>query len=139
MTDSEQGSGAMMMVIILLLLSAMLLNATRRQLDDSLSLVADERLYFQQSSDAWSALAWGGRQSWASQIGWLCKTISSPAWRACLLEQEQRPALLRGDSGAGTIAFYQWMERRAAGRLSKIAHGWLDYCPLPEEGCRIDD
>ncbi|MGE9551574.1 DUF2509 family protein [Erwinia amylovora] len=136
----ERGSGAMIMVIVLLLMSAALLNATRRQVDDSLSLVADERQYFQQASRALSALAWGEQQSWPGQQGWQCKTLVSPAWRACLLEQEKLPVLLRGDGGSGTIAFYQWLERSTVGSLEKIAHGWLDFCPLPDEvGCEPDE
>ncbi|WP_233268365.1 DUF2509 family protein [Pantoea sp. BAV 3049] len=136
----EQGSGAMIMVIMLLLMSAALLNTTRRQLDESLSLVADERQYFQQASQALSALAWGEQQSWSPLLGWQCKTLASQAWRACLLEQEKLPVLLRGDSGAGTIAFYQWLERSSAGSLEKSAHGWLDFCPLSVEAeCEPDE
>ncbi|WP_336797332.1 DUF2509 family protein [Erwinia aphidicola] len=58
--ERQRGSGALLMVIIILLMGTLLLNATRRQLSDSLSLVADQRLYLQQQAAAASALAWGG-------------------------------------------------------------------------------
>lgn len=134
----EQGSGAMLMVIILLLLSAALLNATRRQMESSLSLLSGERVYYQQFSQAISALNWGGHQRWSPHAGWVCKTDDSSGWRACLLQQQ--PSLLRADGGEDTVVLWQWVEQNAAGELSKVPHGWLDFCPLAEETlCQPDE
>ncbi|KYP83536.1 hypothetical protein WB66_17295, partial [bacteria symbiont BFo1 of Frankliniella occidentalis] len=68
--ERQRGSGALLMVIIILLMGTLLLNATRRQLSDSLSLIADQRLYLQQQAAAASALAWGGRLRWGREAGW---------------------------------------------------------------------
>ncbi|MEW5288452.1 DUF2509 family protein [Erwinia papayae] len=140
MNRAEQGSGAMIMVIILLLMSAALLNATRHQMKDSLSLLAGERIGYQQSSEAVSALNWGMQQQWGDQMGWQCKVRGASGWRACLLQQQQQPALLRADSGSNTIAFWQWVQRSENGYLQAVPHGWLDFCPLTEERrCQPDE
>lgn len=126
------------MVIILLLMSAALLNVTRRQMENSLSLLSGERVYYQQVSQAISALNWGGHQRWSSHTGWVCKTVDSLAWRACLLQQQ--PSLLRADSGNGTVALWQWVEQSLTGDLKKVPHGWLDFYPLAEDKlCQPDE
>ncbi|WP_342754135.1 DUF2509 family protein [Pantoea sp. MBD-2R] len=134
MNSRQQGSGALIAVIILLLMSAMLLNATRQQAEDALSLVADERIWFQQASLAESALNWGRQRQWPEgEAGWQCQIESFFRWRACLLIEQER-VLLKGDSGAGTLAFYQWVSRvTGTGKLLAQPHGWLDYCPYTEE------
>ncbi|MCX8956875.1 DUF2509 family protein [Erwinia psidii] len=130
----------MIMVITVLLMSAALLNATRRQMEDALSLLVGEQAYYQQSSQAISALNWGEQQPWSEQTGWQCKTLNATGWRACLLQRRQSPSLLRADSGNGTIAFWQWMTRSTAGYLKKVPHGWLDFCPLTDEKlCQPDE
>ena len=130
----QRGSGALIMVILLLALSAALLNATRKQLDDGLSRVADEKVFLQQTSLAMSALSWGARQAWPVTKVWQCKHDVLAGWRACLTAVDSVGVLLRGDSGEGTVAHYQWGVR--SGERTKInvqPHGWLDYCPLAEE------
>ncbi|EOS95986.1 hypothetical protein ETR_05273 [Erwinia tracheiphila PSU-1] len=130
----------MIMVIMLLLMSAAMLNATRKQMEGALSLLAGERIFYQQSSQATSAMNWGGQQHWSALTGWQCKKNEASGWRACLLQQNHQPALVRADSGENTLAFWQWMERSEAGELKKVPHGWLDFCPLAEEKwCQPDD
>jgi len=132
--NAQQGSGALLMVILLLLMSAALLNATRRQMDASLSLVLDEKLYLQQASLAASALAWGKTAQWAAASEWRCRTMAATGWRACFKITAKGEALLRGDSGSDTLALYQWVTRNERnGILYQIPHGWLDFCPLPKE------
>ena len=138
---AQQGNGALLMVILLLLMSAALLNATRQQLDASLSLVADERLWLRQASLAASGLAWGRTEIWTAANLWQCRTAQDHAdWRACLKTISQDEALLRGDSGSDTVAFYQWVTRdEQNGSLRPQPHGWLDFCPLAkEEECLPD-
>ena len=130
----QRGSGALIMVILLLALSAALLNATRKQLDDGLSRVADERLFLQQTSLAMSALSWGLRQTWPVTKGWECKVDALAGWRACLTRVDDMDELLRGDSGEGTVTHYQWGVRSGeSAKINAQPHGWLDYCPLAEE------
>lgn len=134
----QRGSGALLMVIIILLMGTLLLNATRRQLSDSLSLVADQRLYLQQQASAASALAWGGRLRWDREAGWQCQQITAYAWRACL-QRLPSAILLRADSGPGTLAWYRWVAERAGNGVRALPHGWLDFCPLAEKGaCDVD-
>lgn len=134
----QRGSGALLMVIIILLMGTLLLNATRRQLSDSLSLVADQRLYLQQQASAASALAWGGRLRWDREAGWQCQQITAYAWRACL-QRLPSAILLRADSGPGTLAWYRWVVERAGNGVRALPHGWLDFCPLAEKGaCDVD-
>lgn len=142
MTDlpKQQGGGALIMVIILLALSAALLNATRKQLDDGLSRVNDERQFLQQRVQASSALSWGTRQRWPVAPEWQCQRENASGWRSCLLTVNDPRELLMGDSGPGTIAQYQWVARPGAMSLKPLPHGWLDYCPLAEEeGCYPDE
>lgn len=136
--ERQRGSGALLMVIIILLMGTLLLNATRRQLSDSLSLVADQRLYLQQQASAASALAWGGRLRWGREAGWQCQQITAYAWRACL-QRLPSAILLRADSGPGTLAWYRWVAERAGNGVRALPHGWLDFCPLAEKGaCDVD-
>lgn len=134
---AQQGSGALMMVILLLLMSAALLQATRRQMEQSLSLVVDEGGYLQQTSLAVSALRWGETERWPSVQRWSCRTANQSAWRACFIVLKTGGALLRGDSGSGTLAIYRWVKRNDENSaISALPHGWLDYCPLAsEESC----
>lgn len=141
MSVQQQGSGALIAVMILLLMSAMLLNATRQQAEDALSLVADERIWFQQASLAESALNWGRQLQWPQQkAGWQCQVESFFYWRACLFSEQNDRVLLKGDSGTGTLAFYQWVRRvDDTGKLLAKPHGWLDYCPFSEEKRCLSD
>ncbi|MEM6162138.1 DUF2509 family protein [Erwinia sp. P6884] len=137
-----QGGGALIGVLLLLAMSAALLNATRRQLDASLRLVADERQFIRQYSQAESALAWGRRQVWSRQEeDWQCKTNLHYGWRACISSVTAQRSLLSGDSGAGTLTHYQWLEAEdKAERLVPAPHGWIDFCPLtPPERCNRDE
>lgn len=129
--DAQRGSGALIMVIILLLTGTVLLNATRRQLSDSLSLVNDERFYIQQYARAASALAWGERLTWTDEAGWRCQVQQNYGWRACVLSQPTG-TLLRGDSGSGTLSLFRWVSHQPGGSVRAVPHGWLDYCPLPD-------
>ncbi|WP_428943939.1 DUF2509 family protein [Pantoea sp. FN060301] len=138
----HQGGGALIGVLLLLAMSAALLHATRRQLDASLRLVADERQFIRQYSQAESALAWGRRQDWSWQEpGWQCKTDLPYGWRACLNSVTAQRSLLSGDSGAGTLAHYQWLEADDKAKTRTPAlHGWIDFCPLtPPERCNRDE
>lgn len=136
--ERQRGSGALLMVIIILLMGTLLLNATSRQLSDSLSLVADQRLYLQQQAAAASALAWGGRLRWGREAGWQCQQFTAYAWRACL-QRLPSAILLRADSGPGTLAWYRWVAERAGNGVRALPHGWLDFCPLAEKGaCDVD-
>ncbi|WP_380183976.1 DUF2509 family protein [Kalamiella sp. sgz302252] len=122
------------MVILLLMMSAALLNATRRQMDASLSLVLDEKLYLQQASLAVSALAWGKTLRWAAASEWRCRTRAATGWQACFKITTKGEALLRGDSGSDTLALYQWVTRNERnGMLHPIPHGCIDFCPLAKE------
>lgn len=67
------------MVIMLLLMSAAMLNATRKQMEGALSLLAGERIFYQQSSQATSAMNWGGQQHWSALTGWQCKKMKLQA------------------------------------------------------------
>lgn len=138
---AQQGSGALLMVVLMLLMSAALLNATRRQLDASLNLVADERHYLRQASLAASGLEWGKTVKWAATAEWHCrKALHQPAGRACFKITEKDEALLRGDSGSNTLAFYQWVTRNEQnGSLYSQPHGWLDFCPLAKEEACLPD
>lgn len=133
--NTQQGSGALLMVILLLLMSAALLNATQRQLDASLNLVADERRYLQQASLAASGLEWGKTVTWPASTEWRChEARGQPVWRACFKITANGEGLLRGDSGSDTLAFYQWVTRNEQnGSLRQQPHGWLDFCPLAKE------
>lgn len=137
----KQAGSALLMVIVMLALSAALLDATRRQLDQSISRTGDERHYLHQTSQALSALAWGSQQAWPGSAGWQCRQERTAGWRSCLYEAESPPALLRGDSGTASVALYQWVTRnRESSRLAAVPHGWLDYCPLTEEErCNPDE
>lgn len=136
----QQGGGALIMVIILLALSAALLNATRKQLDDGLSRVNDERQFLQRTVQARSALSWGARQAWPVAPGWQCQRENTRGWRSCLLSVNEQRELLLGDSGPGTLAQYQWVARQQVMSLKALPHGWLDYCPqAEEEGCHPDE
>ncbi len=142
MSLRQQGSGALIAVILLLMMSAMLLNASRQQAEDALALVADERIWFQQASLAESALNWGKQLQWPEQgAGWQCQKASFFQWRTCLLSEQDIRVLLRGDSGTGTVAFYQWATRTGdTNKLLIQPHGWLDFCPLSEEKrCQPDE
>lgn len=138
MSLHQQGSGALTGVLILLAMSAALLHATRGQLATSLALVADERQFIRQFNQAESALAWGKQQSWSGQNAVReCRTERDYGWRACLESITAQRALLRGDSGAGTLAHYQWLEVNEETKIWQTApHGWIDFCPLtPTERC----
>lgn len=133
---SQRGSGALIMVIMILLMGTLMLNTTRRQLDDSMSLVGDERHYLQQFTGAMSALAWGERLRWVASEKWQCQQQGEHHWRACFHPVEE---LLRADSGPDTLALYRWVNLQMNGALRLQPHGWLDYCPLSEEGvCDVD-
>lgn len=135
-TSSQRGSGALIMVIMILLMGTLMLNATRQQLDDSMSLVGDERHYLQQFTGAMSALAWGERLHWVAAEEWHCQQQTEHHWRACLQPDHQ---LLRADSGPDTLALYRWVSQQAKGVLQVQPHGWLDYCPLTGEiACDVD-
>lgn len=134
--SSQRGSGALIAVITILLMGTLMLNTMRHQLEDSMSLVADERNYFQQITRAISALAWGQRQRWVAAEAWHCQHEVDYHWRACL-QPEQR--LLRADSGPGTLALWHWVSLRSNGSLQAQPHGWLDYCPLADEAaCYVE-
>ena len=72
-TSTQRGSGALVMVMMILLMGTLMLTTTRRQLDDSMSLVGDERHYLQQFTGAMSALAWGERLHWVAAEEWHCQ------------------------------------------------------------------
>lgn len=134
--ESQRGSGALLMVIMILLMGTLLLNATRRQLADAMSLVGSERTYLKQFTAAFSALAWGQRLHWNDDKGWQCQQQAEYHWRACL--QAER-LLLRADSGPHTLAVYRWGRGREGGRFQPAAHGWIDYCPLAGgDSCEVD-
>lgn len=128
MTVRQRGSGALVMVLMILLMGTLMLNATRRQLSENLSLMSDERRYIRQYADAVSALAWGERQTWPLNSRWQCRQQQEP-WRACL-QRDQQGTVLRGDSGPDSLALYRWMSESNAGQLQPTPHGWIDYCPL---------
>lgn len=133
--DAQRGSGALVMVIVLLLMGTVLLNATRRQLSDNLSLVNDERFYIRQYALAASALAWGERLTWPDEAGWRCQSQQNYGWRACVLTWSTG-VVLRGDSGSGTLSLFRWVSLQPGGSVHAVPHGWLDYCPLPDrESC----
>lgn len=134
--QSQRGSGALIMVIMMLLMGTLMLNTTRQQLNDSMSLVGDERHYFQQLTGAMSALVWGERLHWGTAQQWQCQQRADFHWRACLHPAQR---LLRADSGPGTLALYRWISQRPNGVLQAQPHGWLDYCPLAEEtACDVE-
>ncbi|MGD8108422.1 DUF2509 family protein [Pantoea sp. FN0302] len=133
---------AIAMVLLMLLLGSGLLHATRQQLDGALSLVTDERQFLREHYHALSALAWGARLSWPTQQGWHCQQQPTYGWRACILLRHNGEALLRGAGESSTgeaLALWQWLTPVAEGRWQPLAHGWLDFCPLPlSEGCLPD-
>lgn len=136
--SQQRGGGTLLMVLILLLMGSLLLHATRRQLSDNLSLVAGEGRYYRESAVAASALAWGERLNWPQTVGWHCQRLQPQGWRACLWPGEPH-ALLRGDGGDGTLALWRWLSG-PGGRRQRVAHGWLDFCPLKETGdCHVPD
>lgn len=134
--SSQRGSGVLIMVIMILLMGTLMLNATRQQLDDSMSQVGDERLYLQQLTKAMSALAWGERLHWVAAENWHCQQQTEYHWRACLQPDH---TLLRADSGPDTLTLYRWVSPQTNGTLQAQPHGWLDYCPLTGKGaCDVD-
>ncbi|QGU86445.1 DUF2509 family protein [Erwinia sorbitola] len=133
---SQRGSGSLIMVIMILLMGTLMLNATRRQLEDSMSLVADERHYFEQLTAATSSLRWGERLRWLTADEWQCQHHAEFNWRACL-QPVQR--LLRADSGPDTLTLYRWVNLLPHGALKPQPHGWLDFCPLNGGGiCDVE-
>lgn len=137
----QQAGGALLVVMLLLALSSALLNVTRQQLDAGLNRVVDERQFMQQTALAMSALSWGASISWPPGAGWQCQHVPAGGWRSCLGRAEEERELLRGDSGVGSVALYQWVSvRDPEGRVRVLPHGWLDYCPLSEEArCDPDE
>ncbi|WP_034946786.1 DUF2509 family protein [Erwinia oleae] len=138
----QQGGGLLIAVILLLMMSATLLHATRRQLDDSLSVVVKESRYIRQYSLAASALAWGSKRQWsAKDDSWYCQTENIYRWRACLRGLTAESYLMRGDSGPGSVAHFQWMiPGSEPAKMMPVPHGWIDYCPLAQEKmCEPDE
>ncbi len=128
----QHGSASLLTVVMLLLMGTLLLNATRRQLNENLLLVRDEQIYIRQFTQASSALAWGERLRWSAQAGWQCQYQSEWQWRACLYRSGQK-LLLRADGGVNSLSLWRWVTQRPEGRIRALAHGWLDFCPLQEE------
>nr|MBA2815543.1 hypothetical protein [Candidatus Pantoea persica] len=61
---TQKGNSALSMVLIVLLMGSLTLHASRVRLEQGLTLVADERRYFQAWLAAQSALSWGLTLSW---------------------------------------------------------------------------
>jgi len=143
--QSQQGGAVLGMTIMLVMLATLMLHAMQRQLDLSLSLVADEQQHVRDFHQAQSALNWGLQQAWPQVSGWTCRTQVEYQWRACLLHQEDAQALLFGEPAAQqallpgddvpALRLWHWV-RTNGNRLDALPGGWIDYCPLsPAQAC----
>ncbi|QDY42883.1 DUF2509 family protein [Candidatus Pantoea soli] len=129
---NQQGNSALGMVLMVLLVGSVTLNATRTQLGQGMPLLADVR---QQQQDYWqaqAALQWGLQQNWSPGEGWRCQTEMQQQWQSCLLRQEEDHGLLSARHAGRALWLFHWISLRNAG-VQAQAHGWIDYCPLPEE------
>lgn len=141
--SSQQGGVVLGMTIMLVMLATLMLHAMQRQLDLSLSLVADEQQYVRDFQQAQSALNWGLQQAWPQVPGWTCRTQAEYQWRACLLQDDEallfgepvtQQALLPADD-APALRLWHWV-RANGNRLKALPGGWIDYCPLsPAQAC----
>ncbi|OON39573.1 hypothetical protein BTJ39_13030 [Izhakiella australiensis] len=129
----QRGSSASGMVMILMLAAILVMHGNLRQLSAGWFSVVGEQHFIRQQVAASSALAWGIRRHWRAAAGWHCQFYPHLSWRACLLMNgEGNEGVIRGDSGAGSLSVWRWIELRR-GLLRPKPRGWIDYCPLTQD------
>lgn len=127
------------MVLVILLAGTLLLQSSQRQLSAGLAGLAKEQRGRQQFAAASSALNWGGKQTWSPAEKWQCQLEPRWGWRACFRQFSPTQALLRGDSGQGSLALWRWVILEQDS-VQLAPQGWLDYCPLRQsEACSPDE
>lgn len=145
----QQGGAVLGITIMLLVLATLMLHGMQRQLDASLSLVADEQQYVQDFQQAQSALNWGLRQKWTLATGWSCQIEGQYRWRACLLRRDDNKGIVFGEpllQGASSpdaklepLRLWHWVTFYGDG-LKPLPGGWIDFCPLsPSQLCVIHE
>ncbi|KAA8997775.1 DUF2509 family protein [Affinibrenneria salicis] len=156
------------MVMLLLVVGLLLVGGLRQQLDAAVRLGNDEHRYLRAFNQALSSLSWGASLDWPRHEGWQCRQFSRDGLTACLLMtgRADEDVVLRGEGQlpgeARSLRLYQRARMpgpaddvadvfagapgrvdnvpAADGALRMLAQGWLDFCPLREEGlCENDD
>jgi hypothetical protein len=131
---AQRGSSSLAFVLLLFSLGMLMLNGLQRQLSQQQATVASEIGFLKQYSGAISALAWGSRQSWQATGSWSCQNRPGE-WRACVLRTEKGESLMAAQMLSGKdkspVTHYRWGEIKDS-RWQAKAHGWVDFCPLPE-------
>lgn len=128
----QRGASVLAMVVMILLAGSLLLQGSQRQLSAGIAGLGAAQRFVRQFADASSALHWGAQQRWRMQARWHCQVAAGWPWRACLRLTGDGEALLRGDSGPGTLALWHWVTSQS-GSIRLQPQGWIDYCPLQRE------
>lgn len=126
---TQKGNSALSMVLIVLLMGSLTLHASRARLEQGLTLVADERRYFQAWLAAQSALSWGLTLSWPAAHAAGCQQARPQGWQSCLRRIDDARGLLKGQAIDSELALWRWVAWEGD-RVRPLPHGWIDYCPL---------
>lgn len=126
---NQQGNSALGMVLLVLLMGSLTLHASRDRLEQSMSLVADERQHIKDFWAAQSALQWGLSLSWPETQTQRCQQERQQGWQSCLQKVDDERALLKGQATKSELVLWRWVEAKGK-RLKPLPHGWIDYCPL---------
>ncbi|NIF23221.1 DUF2509 family protein [Candidatus Pantoea multigeneris] len=132
----QQGSSALMMVMMVLLMGAGTLHFSRLLLEQGMSTVVDDRQRIAAFWQAQSALAWAEHLTWPQSVGWVCQQDTTAGWQSCLRSVKDQRFLLQGRGVDSELQLWRWVSWQQ-GKISRLPHGWIDFCPL-SQGCEPD-
>lgn len=141
----QQGFSTISMVMLLMLFGMLMLKGLNGQLTTQVKIYGDERRYLRAHNQAVSSVAWALSQRWALQKNqWQCQINASDGLSACVQEMSDGRILIRGagklSSSEPDLVLFQLSERRdsqgdegdGSSKLSSIAYGSIDFCPLKQ-------
>ena len=120
---------SMALVLLLLALGSLLLAGIHQQYQALSGRVASEARRMRDAAEAHSALEWGRRQPWSSEVTEQCRQPTEIAGSVCLRIFTDGALLLIASGGAAR----RWLSGEVAqGAVVFLPHGWSDFCPLTE-------
>ncbi|WP_159565801.1 YgdB family protein [Budvicia diplopodorum] len=139
----QRGYSTIAMVMLLMLFGTLMLKGLNAQLTTQVKIYGDERRYLRAYNQALSSIDWALSQRWnARSDQWLCRVSDRDELSACVREMEDSTILIRGagqlNYGEPNLALFQLSVRRdsqqgeddGASALKRVAHGYIDFCPL---------
>lgn len=152
----QRGSALILTIMMMMALGLLGLNTVNQHLNAALSLTRSEKHYLQSWELAVSSLNWGLSRRWKrpSDENWQCVNESNAAGltvsvdpavtlQSCIKPAEAKDQyLLRGEGRvqpyASPVYLYQLVSLEGPNdgeqKLKPLLNGWLDFCPLKDEG-----